>query len=220
MLDQADLAAVRHRLRRLLHEDAHNGPQGYAVRSLYFDTEYDGDFFDKEFGVEVRRKVRLRTYDPRGSFAVLELKQKQGAQQRKRSLRLPKEDALGLIQGDYTPLLNYADPFAAECYALMHTRCYRPRTVVEYRRLAFAARENHIRITFDHRIQATSSRFDIFDPRLLTAPVMDFSQAVLEVKYNGFLLSYIKEILNTVDKTELSVSKYAMARNISYHASL
>ena len=47
-------------------------------------------------------------------------------------------------------------------------------------------------------------------------PVMDRSQAVLEVKYNGFLLSYIKEMLRGVDQSELSVSKYGMSRQLSY----
>ena len=37
---------------------------------------------------------------------------------------------------------------------------------------------------------------------------------MLEVKYNGFLLSYIKHMLLPVQKSELSVSKYCMARQI------
>lgn len=220
LINTADFMAKKHQLRQMLHEDPHNGPEGYSIRSLYFDTEYDGDFFDKEFGVEVRKKLRLRLYDPDGDFAVLEMKQKQGEQQRKRSLRLSREDARRLIAGDHTPLLRYSEPFAAECCALMQTRCYRPRTIVEYRRLAFIARENSIRVTFDHRIEATQSSFALFDPRLLLAPVMDRSQAVMEVKYNGFLLSYIKDLLGDLGRSELSVSKYCMARQLSYHEHL
>lgn len=207
-------------LQQLLHEDTHNGTRGYIVRSLYFDTEYDGDFFDKEYGMEIRKKLRLRIYDPRSESAILEMKQKQGEQQRKRSLRLHREDARRLIACDYTPLLNYPEPFAAECYALMNTRCYRPRTIVQYRRMAFVARENDIRITFDHEIDAAAGSFDLFDPGLVMDPVMDRSQAVLEVKYNGFLLAYIKEMLGSIEKSELSVSKYCMARQIAYHPNL
>lgn len=217
LIGAAEFMAKKHLLRQLLREDPHNGPEGYLIRSLYFDTEYDGDFFDKEFGLEVRKKLRLRLYDPCGDFALLEMKQKQGTQQRKRSLRLRREDAQRMIQCDYTPLLRYPAPFAAECYALMQTRCYRPRAIVAYRRLAFLARENNIRVTFDHRIEATQSSFRLFDPDLLTVPVMDRSQAVLEVKYNSFLLSYIKDLLRDIDRSELSVSKYSMARHLSYH---
>lgn len=220
LLNTAEFMKKKHQLQQLLHEDPHNGPEGYRIRSLYFDTEYDGDYFDKQFGLEVRKKLRLRLYDPAGDFAMLEMKQKQNVQQRKRSLRISREDALRLIRGDYAPLLRYREPFAAECYALMHTRCYRPRTIVEYRRMAFIAKENNIRVTFDHRIEATQSSFGLFDPHLLMTPVMDWSQVVMEVKYNGFLLSYIKDLLGDLGKSELSVSKYCMARQFGCYEHL
>ena len=38
---------------------------------------------------------------------------------------------------------------------------------------------------------------------------------VLEVKYNGFLLSYLKDLLDLVARPELSVSKYCLARSVS-----
>ena len=38
---------------------------------------------------------------------------------------------------------------------------------------------------------------------------------VLEVKYNGFLLSYIKDLLHQVYRPELSISKYCMARRLT-----
>lgn len=119
MINIAEFMGKSYMLRQLLHEDPNNGPYGYIVRSLYFDTAYDSDFFEKEYGMEVRKKLRLRIYDPMGSSAILEMKQKQGQQQRKRSLRMQREDAQRLIAGDYSPLLQYVDPFAAECYGLM-----------------------------------------------------------------------------------------------------
>lgn len=220
LIQRAEMAAKCGRLQGVLHEDPHNGAQGYVIRSLYFDTLYDQDYFEKEQGIEIRRKVRLRLYDPRGNFALLELKQKQGSSQRKRSLRLAREEAQRLIAGDYTPLLAHPEPFAAECYGLMHTRCYRPRTVVEYRRKAFVLKENNIRVTFDHQIDATSACFDVFDPHLAMAPVLDRSLAVLEVKFDGFLLSYVKDLLGDLDKSQTSVSKYGLARRQTYHGYL
>ena len=211
----ADGAVLRRHLEPVMHADAHNGPQGYGIRSLYFDTPDDQDFQDKIDGLELRRKIRLRTYSPRSDFAMLEMKQKEGPYQRKRSLRLSREDAQRLCRGDYRPLQAYEDPFAAECYGLMHCRCYRPKAVVEYRRQAFVARENHIRITLDSRIVVTESELDLFSERLPMYPVMDPFHMVLEVKYNGFLLSYIKDLLNLVEWSELSVSKYCLARSVS-----
>ena len=112
--------------------------------------------------------------------------------------------------------MRYGDPFAAEIYALMKTRAYLPRTIVQYNRMAFIARENRIRITFDNGIVATESCFDLFSERLNMNPVLDPYDVVLEVKFNGFLLNYIQSMINGIDKSELSVSKYVLARQNAY----
>lgn len=206
-----------HHLSQIMHEDPHNGAEGYRIRSLYFDTLEDRDFEEKEEGIELRRKIRLRNYDPSADFAILEMKQKQGALQKKRSLRMSREDALALTRRDYGVLLKYKEPFAAECFGLMNSWCYIPKTVVEYKRRAFIAKENKIRVTFDHHLIATESNFNIFDEQLLMNTVLDPYLAVLEVKYNGFLLSYIKDMLRECESSETSVSKYCLARSISKH---
>jgi len=36
----------------------------------------------------------------------------------------------------------------------------------------------------------------------------------MEVKFNGFLLSYIKDIIRSVNESELAVSKYCLSRTI------
>ena len=81
-----------------LAQDENNGEHGYTVRSLYFDTLFDNDFNEKEEGVDIRRKIRLRIYKPTDEFASLEMKQKQGSQQLKRSLKMSKEDAILLTK--------------------------------------------------------------------------------------------------------------------------
>lgn len=217
-IDAAQGAMLRARLDRLMLRDAHNGAQGYRIRSLYFDTLDDQDFSDKVDGLELRRKIRLRAYSPDADFAMLEIKQKQGPYQRKRSLRVSRADAERLCRGDYRPLTQYDDPFAAECYGLLHCRCYRPKAVVEYLRQAYIARENHIRITLDSRITGTETSFDLFSRNLPQFPVMDPFHMVLEVKYNGFLLSYIKDLLDEVHRPELSISKYCLARQLTLGA--
>jgi len=214
-LDQ--LYRYSYHLGQVMHEDPHNGLEGYRIRSLYFDTLEDRDFEEKEEGIELRRKIRLRNYDPSADFAVLEMKQKQGALQKKRSLRLSREDAIAMTNRDYGVLLKYKEPFAVECYCLMNSWCYIPKTVVEYKRKAFIAKENKIRVTFDHHIISTESHYNIFDEQLLMNPVLNPYLAVLEVKYNGFLLSYIKDMLRECEKSETSVSKYCIARSISKH---
>jgi len=202
-------------LDQVMTEDKHNGAQGYHVRSLYFDTVDERDYEDKINGIELRRKIRLRIYDPAADFAMLEMKQKEGSYQKKRSLRLSRGDAEKLVLGDYGCLLAYQEPFAAECCGLMQMQCYLPKTIVEYKRKAYIAKENKIRITFDHDIRATETSSDLFSPALNMSPVLDAFNGVLEVKYNGFLLSYIKSLVNAANRSELSVSKYCLARRAS-----
>lgn len=206
-----------HYLDQFLIQDIHNGTHGYSIRSLYFDTVYDKDYFEKQAGVETRKKIRLRIYDTSSAVAMLEMKQKQGANQLKRSLRITRSDAESLISGHYHVLLKYKEPFAAECYGLMEVQCYRPKTIVEYNRKAFVAKENKIRITFDNTIVSTESSFDLFSERLNMNPVLSLYDVILEVKYNGFLLGYIKDMLASIDKSELSVSKYVLARQNAYN---
>lgn len=201
-----------HYFNQILHEDVHNGEDGYVIRSLYFDTSYDDDFYNKVDGLEVRRKIRLRVYSPKDEFAYLELKQKQGNYQKKRSLKLTKEEAIRLIHLDYSVLLARNDPFAKEMYVIMSTNHYIPKTINQYRRKAYVAEENSIRITFDSDIRATETSFELFDEKLLLNPVFDQNLVVFEVKYNGFLLSYIKDMINSIDRIQTPVSKYCLGR--------
>ena len=65
---------------------------------MYFDSLSNRDFQEKEDGLELRRKFRLRVYSPDADFALFEMKQKQGPYQRKRSLRLSRKEAQALIE--------------------------------------------------------------------------------------------------------------------------
>ncbi len=202
---------------KFMIEDPHNGWDGYMVRSLYFDTPWERDFYEKEDGLEVRRKIRLRIYHPEDKFAVLEMKQKQGTNQRKRSLQISREDAKKLVQGRYEALLAYPQEFAAECFGVMQMHAYRPKSIVEYHRKAFIAKENRIRLTFDHHIVASETNMDMFDENPGLNPVWDPYLVVFEVKYNGFLLSYIRDAIHQIQKSETSVGKYCLGRSVSLH---
>lgn len=212
LVDLANAKQLEGLLSQVMPGDPHNGSRGYPVRSLYFDTLHDRDFAEKLFGTDPRRKVRLRVYDPAADFALLELKQKQGENQRKRSLPVTQAEARRVVEGDFDVLLDREEPFAAEMHALMSINGYRPKAVVEYDRTAFIAKENKTRVTFDRSIRASELNYDLFDPKLPLYPVFDPFNVVLEVKFDGFLLSYVRSVLNMADKSELSVSKYCLAR--------
>ena len=73
-LHPAEAARLKRRLSFVMQGDPHNGTTGYRVRSLYFDTIFDGDFEDKVNGLEKRQKVRLRIYNTDAEVIKLELK--------------------------------------------------------------------------------------------------------------------------------------------------
>ena len=205
-----------YRFSQLLMPDSYSADGSYMVRSLYFDTVDDRDFFDKITEQNQRHKIRLRIYSPDAVTAKLEVKQKSGCYQRKRSLTISREDALALIDSRYFVLLNYSEDLAAELFAIMTAECYRPKSIVEYQRQAFMARENNIRLTFDSRICATESSMELFSPNLPLNPVLDTDKVIFEVKYDRFMLDYIKEIISNVNRRNISSSKYCMSRSIGY----
>ena len=58
-INLVDSIVLRGRLDSVMHGDAHNGAQGYTIRSLYFDTLDDEDFSNKIDGLELRRKIQM-----------------------------------------------------------------------------------------------------------------------------------------------------------------
>lgn len=211
-----DVMSIKKKLSQVMKEDSHNGENGYLVRSLYFDSPYDSDFEEKVDGYDNRQKVRLRVYDFESGKAKLELKEKSGLAQRKRSLSLNKKEAECMMNGDYAFLMERSEPIAHWLYTFLVMRCYQPKCIVEYDRMAYCESVNDIRVTFDSNLRATESGLSgLFDKNLMLYPVAAAGEVTMEVKYNGFLYTYIKEMISQADKMQVSNSKYVRARMIS-----
>ena len=215
LLDETAVYGLHFRLQAAVPTDPMSGTAGYMVRSLYFDTLYDNDYYDKQNGLESRKKVRLRIYDANDQSAKLELKEKRGVNQWKRSLSISRADAQRLIQMDYGVLARMDTPFAQEMYNIMQTGLYIPRTIVQFNRTAYMLTTNDIRITLDTKMMASESDFNLFSDKLSFYPIL--IPTILEVKYNHFLLGYLRQILSGTDQLALSVSKYCLARQISFY---
>ncbi len=215
LISQVAACNIKRIFSQVLSPDVHNGLNGYMVRSVYFDSYDDSDYFDKENGYNCRKKIRLRIYSSDSEYAKLEKKEKYGAHQWKRSLKIAKSDALKLIDGDFTPLLKYDSMFAFEVYEIMTIGIYRPRCTVEYDRTAFIVNENETRLTLDSNIRASETDFNIFSPEMNLCPVCNPDDVTLEVKFSNFLISYVKDMLAVCDKKQISKSKYVMGRSVS-----
>lgn len=212
IINPVDARILKDRLKLYMKEDAHNRDDGYRVRSVYFDSYRNQDYCEKNDGVDNRKKIRLRVYDPGDDSAKLELKEKAGGVQRKRSLNVSKEVAMQLIAGDYSALTGMKDPLAMKLYTIMQMEVYRPKSMVEYDRFAYMLDDNDTRITFDSNIRASESNFDLFDNQVILTPVSEASEITLEVKYNRFLMSNIKKALSYKAYMQTSNSKYIKSR--------
>ncbi len=210
-----EMADMKRRLGIFMACDPHNGEKGYLVRSLYFDTLRDADFEEKVEGYDERQKIRLRVYSADAQTAKLEVKEKTGGFQRKRSLILNREESMRMTEGDYRFLSDRDEPLAKWLYAFLSARCYRPKWIVEYDLYAYITDQNDTRITFDQNLRASESNFDLFRNDLPLYPVSPPGLVTMEVKYTGFLFTYIKNELNRCDKAQVSNSKYCKARMIS-----
>ena len=205
-----EFAAMRQTLNALLYRDNHGGDFGYVVRSLYFDSYDDHDYYDTVDGLENKSKIRIRTYKP-GTLIKLERKQKRGLDSRKFSLILSQEEARKMQDGDYGFLTERPEEAARQIYLQLIQGAYQPKTLVEYDREAYVFPAGDVRITFDTGAGATASGWDIFDPHPPFTPLIPSGTGVLEVKYTGFLPGFIKAITES-GRLAAANSKYVQAR--------
>jgi len=187
------------------------GGKPYLIKSVYFDSFYNRDFAEKESGLELRRKIRLRTYG-QDSPIKLEWKQKQGTKQQKRSLLISRAHAEQILQGNYRCLTAYDGELPLQFYTVMTEQVYQPKCLVQYQRLAYILPSNDIRVTLDSGISAYEGSLDLWTGNLPVYPVMEAGKSILEVKYDHFLLDHVKTALADFDLTETANSKYTAGR--------
>ena len=205
-----EMLRLRKKLNILL--DIDRDYNGYMIRSLYFDSIEDEDYYDKLNGEMNRKKIRLRIYEPNGKLIKLELKAKYDYHQLKESLIINKKDAKELIKGNYNVLLNYDEDLAKRIYVILMEGYYKPKVIIEYQRIAYKGKTT-TRITFDFEIKSSTNVEDFFEENVNYIETIDKKDVVLEVKFDRLLEPYISTILEKYVSRGQSVSKYIMGRN-------
>lgn len=213
-ISAAQAAQLQGVLARSLMPDANNGPCGYRVKSLYFDTWDDDDFWEKDAGILNRKKLRLRLYSEEDTLVKLECKQKAGDYQRKLSLPVSRDASEELILGNPSPLLQAQSPKAQELYWQLIRR--RPVGMVEYWRTAFCWPAHNVRITLDRQVRYAAADGRLFEQHLPYRDLMDISTVILEVKYDLVLEPYIRELVQPYCGNRLSWGKYDHARRCGF----
>lgn len=207
----ADLLAIRQRLRVIARPDPHAAEGRYLIRSLYFDNLSDKALREKVDGVDRREKFRIRYYNGDTSLIHLEKKSKVGGLGTKYSTPLTAEEARAIVDGDWDWMLSPGRPLVRELYCKMRYQGLRPRTIVDYTREPFVYRPGNVRVTFDYNLRTGLRCTDFLNPDCLTVPAPD-AGIILEVKWDAFLPSVIRDAVQTPGRHVTAFSKYARCR--------
>jgi len=225
LLSWQEFQKIRGQLKRYVSLDgfARNSADGfYEVLSLYYDSPKFYYYNEKIDGVKIRKKIRLRAYRADGALAgniFFEIKRKCDS--------VILKDRFLLTEDAYNNFIhhqNFAEPgFAPDKNAQRiieeyeYERCRRslqPQVLVSYCREPYLGRFNkNFRVTFDYNIKAKTSR-----ALLDTSHSRDVLKdgVVMEVKFNGKLPYYIKDIIERYNLERMAYSKYCHAAESCY----
>ncbi|MCE5236266.1 MAG: polyphosphate polymerase domain-containing protein [Clostridiaceae bacterium] len=213
-LNRGDYELLSNRLRLTLEQDRYAKLREgeYFIRSLYFDDIDDSAFREKLAGENGRDKYRLRIYNMKDDVVKLERKHKENGYILKESLALSRGEAESLIAGDYGVLLSREEPFARRMYRTFTTSLYKPRVLVDYTREAYTFSVEDVRVTFDKNVRTGFRSVDLFNPNTITYPAVSGYDMVLEVKFNRYLPTYVRALLQVDAHARSAISKYCLCR--------
>lgn len=211
LINEAEKDQLRQRFQHVLGMDDHARRGDYTIRSLYFEDYWQSAYAEKEAGVLMRKKYRIRIYNYGSEVIKLERKKKFGSYILKESAPLTKEEVEAILAGQYDFLLTSPHPLCREFYYECRSQVMRPRLIVDYERELWVYDLGTVRLTFDKELRAAVGSFDLFDASLPTMPLLEDGQLVLEVKYTEYLPQIIKQILPGRTAEQLAISKYVLA---------
>ena len=210
-INLSDLIAVRQALKAAAKPDQHASGGKYRVRSLYFDNLRDKALREKLEGLSHREKFRIRYYDSDLSFLQLEKKTKEGGFGNKQKARLCPEEVQKILDGDYEWMRNSGQPLVTELYSKMMSQGLRPKTIVEYTREPYTYRPGHVRVTLDCNLRTSIGCGGFLRPDCAMIPAGK-PMIVMEVKWDEFLPSVIRDAVQLKSRRAAAFSKYAACR--------
>ncbi len=206
-----DRYVLRERLRAVCRPDPHAIGGKYLIRSLYFDNLDDMALREKIDGINIREKFRIRYYNGDKSYICLEKKSKYNSLGTKDQVRLTEAEAQAIVDGDLAWMKETDRALVQELYAKMTIQGLRPKVIVDYTREPFIFGPGNVRVTFDYNIRTGLRSVDFLDPDCVTVPVMG-DPIILEVKWDGFLPSVIRDVVQLEGRRTSGYSKYAACR--------
>ena len=211
VLNTTDLLILRQRLRAIMESDPHAIDGKYHIRSLYFDNLEDKALREKIDGVNMREKFRIRLYNCNSSLINLEKKSKKNGLGTKYSAKLSAEETQKIVEGEIDWMLQSENSLIQELYCKMRYQGMRPKTIVDYIREPFIFRPGNVRVTLDYDIRTGLHSTDLLNPDAVTIPAGD-APLLIEVKWDEFLPSIIREAVSLPNRRVGAFSKYAQCR--------
>jgi SPX domain protein involved in polyphosphate accumulation len=194
-----------------MESDPHAVDGKYLIRSLYFDNLDDKALREKIDGVNMREKFRIRMYNRDPSLIRLEKKSKRNGLGIKFTANLSVEETEKITKGRLDWMLTSDQPLLQELYCKIQYQGMRPKTIVDYTREPFVFRPGNVRVTLDYDIRTGMNCTDFLNPEAITIPAGD-APILMEVKWDAFLPSIIRDIVSLPDRRVSSFSKYAQCR--------
>lgn len=210
-INHSDMLALRSRLQAVMVIDSHTINGKYEIRSLYFDNLQDKALLEKINGVNMREKFRVRYYNGDTSFILLEKKRKINGLCQKEQAQLSAAEAQAISDRNMNMLGKSKKPLIQELYLKMQTQGLQPKTIVDYTREAFVYAPGNVRVTLDYNIRTGITGIDFLKNDCVMIPAGD-APVILEVKWDEFLPSVIRDIVQLNGRHSSAFSKYAACR--------
>lgn len=213
-LQQAEL--FKKALRAYMIPDEYGNDNGrYALTSLYYDSPDLLCYWEKEYGLRFRRKLRLRRYETGETLTeatpiFVEIKQRVDRVTQKRRAILPYIEALYLCNDRQVP--DHAPEDQAvieEIYVFLWQYNLHPVSIVRYDRQAFigSAYDLGLRVTFDTALTFQAHPLHLHEaPQGL--PMLPANQVVMEIKVNERIPSWLTELIADQNLRLERISKY------------
>lgn len=210
LINEGEHAALACRMAPVFKLDKHARAGGYTIRSLYFDDYCNSAYEEKDAGILMRKKYRVRIYNGSDKVIKLERKKKYGSWIYKEDAPLTHEQFDRILAGDVGFMEHSEEPLCREFYVEYMSNVLRPRVIVDYEREPRILDAGTVRITFDMNVRAAVDGFDVFDRGLPTLPVLEPGKLVMEVKFTEFLPQIVRDILPGKAQEITAASKYVL----------
>ena len=212
-IDARQRAVLRLRAQGILERDVHAGTDGaYLIRSLYFDSPEDDCFYENENGDDPREKYRIRFYNCDTSRISLECKAKSRGMTKKTACPVTPDQCRQFMAGEIPKPEREISIEQEAMFTQMRLKSLRPVVIVQYIRAPFVCDAGNVRVTFDDDIVSSNDIAGFLQPEIPLRCVLGTGESILEVKWDEFLPSYIKDRLALDSLQWTSFSKYYLCR--------